>query len=100
MNTGVFGLAIDFLMHCKSLEIQGPLKRRLTRASAQILLNLAESKRSHGADRERYLAAALAAVRECQRILESLRDAPHQLLQRASRLGIGLQQFRKPGLAA
>lgn len=99
-SPGIMELAVDFLMHCQALGLKGALKTRLTRASAAVLMNLAQAHRLRGADGERYAAEALRAARECQEILAQVQDVPRQTVVEASHLGAGIFRLTRAQTAA
>ena len=70
-NFKSYVLAVAFYRLSHTLQIPCHLREQLNRASASIVLNLAEGEgRASRADQKRFFTIAFASLRECQAILD------------------------------
>lgn len=68
-NFRTFDLAVQYYHAVKSLKLPGHLRSQLLRASASIVLNLAEGYGKFSrADQRRYYQIAFGSVRVCARM--------------------------------
>jgi four helix bundle protein len=70
-NFRTYAVAVEFYRQSKGLRFSLVLKAQFERASASIVLNLAEGRgRQRVKDQQRFFHIAMGSVRECQAILE------------------------------
>ncbi len=87
-NFKAYQFAKEFHWACKSLRLSSYSQDQLFRASASIVLNLAEgSGRRTGAEQRRFYGMALGSLRECQAVLELERVVDQSLVDLADQLG-------------
>ena len=91
-----YQLALQLYRRCEGIQIRGPLRDQLHRASASIVLNLAEgSAKPTEKDRRRFYAISLGSLREVQTILELSQQKA--LFRLADHLGACIYKLsRKP----
>ena len=66
-----YDLAVHFYRLTQALQMPRHLKEQLNRASASIVLNLAEGRgRQSRGDQKRFFAIGFGSLRECQAILD------------------------------
>ena len=66
-----YQIAVSFYRMSATLQLSRPLRDQFARASASIVLNLAEgSGRSSKADQKRFYDIAFGSLRECQAVLD------------------------------
>ena len=96
-NFRSYQLALQLYHRCEGIHIRGPLRDQLRRASASVVLNLAEgSAKPTAKDRRRFYAISLGSLREVQAILELSQQK--SLFNLADHLGACLYKLsRKPG---
>ena len=96
-----YQISNEFYQRCKSIRLPFHMKDQLTRASASIALNLAESSGKRTTkDRIRYFTMALGSVRECEAILqlEKIQDpVALDLLDQLGAILFTLSQIPKKG---
>jgi four helix bundle protein len=82
-----YHMAKTLYQSCKSIKVPHFLREQLQRASASVVLNLAEGagKRTSG-DQRRYYSIALGSLRECRAILEMEAPQDSDLNRLADRL--------------
>lgn len=91
-----YQMAMQFYQSCKNLKIPRFLRDQLLRASASVVLNLAEgSGKRTPKDQGRFYSIALGSLRECRAVLEMEQIQKPELSQLADRLSAVLYVLSK-----
>ena len=89
-----FQLSKDFYRYCKEVRLPRFLHEQLLRASASVVLNLAEGSGEQTApEQRRFYAIAPGSFRECEAILE-MEEVPIDSERRADLSRLGGMLFR------
>ncbi len=87
-NFNTYQLAVQFHHHCEELKVPEYLRDQLMRASASIVLNIAEgSAKPTAKDQRKYYAIALGSLRECQAVGDLVRQPVLPFSDLANQLG-------------
>lgn len=83
-----YQMAKNFHWGCKSLKISRFLQDQLLRASASVVLNIAEgSGKRTSAEQRRFYGISLGSLRECQAILDLEMINDPKLIEMADQVG-------------
>jgi four helix bundle protein len=95
-NFRTYQIAVSFYRLAAALKLPRHLRDQLSRASASVVLNLAEgSGRSSKADQKRFFDIAFASLRESQAILELASCCPVHTIECADKLAAHLSKLIK-----
>ena len=95
-NFRTYQLAVVFFRQAGCIKLPCHLKDQLARASASIVLNLAEGcGRQTASDQRRFFTIAFGSLRECQAVLDLCRTSETEAKECADKLAAHIYKLIK-----